>query len=67
MERGLFVRSRRDGQIILELEPDTVYHLDDQQKKNIFEAKEQIQNKQFLPNEDADKDVDEWLNKQFGR
>ena len=44
-------------------EPDTIYQLNDQQKKNISEAKEQIRNKEFLSNEDVDKDIDEWLNK----
>ena len=44
-------------------EPDTIYQLNDQQKKDVSEAKEQIRNKQFLSNEDADKDIDEWLSK----
>jgi hypothetical protein len=44
-------------------EPETVYHTNDQQKKAIEEAKEQIKNKQTLTDEQASKDIDEWLNK----
>jgi hypothetical protein len=49
---------------LLELqEPDRIYHVNDQQRKNISEAKEQIRNNQSISNEDANKDIDEWLNK----
>jgi hypothetical protein len=44
-------------------EPETVYHTNDQQKKAIEEAKQQIKNKQTLTDEQASKDIDEWLNK----
>ena len=44
-------------------ELETVYHTNDQQKKAIEEAKEQIKNKQTLTDEQAGKDIDEWLNK----
>ena len=44
-------------------EPETVYHTTDQQKKAIEEAKEQIKNRQTLTDEQASKDIDEWLNK----
>ena len=44
-------------------EPDTVYQLNDKQKKAIEEAKEQIKNNQTLTEEQANKDIDEWLNK----
>jgi metal-sulfur cluster biosynthetic enzyme len=44
-------------------EPETVYHTNDPQKKAIEEAKEQIKNKQTLTDEEANKDIDEWLNK----
>ena len=44
-------------------EPETVYHTNDQQKKAIEEAKEQIKNKQTLTDDQASKDIDEWLNK----
>ena len=49
---------------LLELqEPDRIYHVNDQQRKNISEAKEQIQNNQSISNENANKDIHEWLNK----
>ena len=44
-------------------EPDTVYQVNDNQKKAIEEAKEQIKNKETLTDEQANKDIDEWLNK----
>ena len=44
-------------------EPEAVYHTNDQQKKAIEDAKEQIKNKQTLTEEEAGKDIDEWLNK----
>lgn len=48
---------------LLELqEPDTIYKVNKSQKKAIENGKEQIKNKQFLTNKQADKDIDEWLN-----
>jgi len=44
-------------------EPDTIYALNTDQKKAVQEAKDQIKNNEFLSNEQADKDIDEWLNK----
>jgi len=44
-------------------EPETIYQTTDQQKKAIEEAKEQINNKQTLTDQEAGKDIDEWLNK----
>lgn len=44
-------------------EPESIYELNDTQKKRIEEAKEQIKNKQTLSDEQANKDTDEWLNK----
>ena len=44
-------------------EPDTVYHLNNDQKKAIEDGREQINNNQFLTDDDANKDIDEWLNK----
>ena len=44
-------------------EPDTVYQVNDKQKKAIEEAKDQIKNKETLTDEQANKDIDEWLNK----
>ena len=44
-------------------EPETVYQTNDQQKKAVEEATEQIKNGQTLTDEQANKDIDEWLNK----
>ena len=44
-------------------EPESIYEVNDAQKKKIEEAKEQIKNKQTLSDEQANKDTDEWLNK----
>jgi len=44
-------------------EPDTIYQVNDEQKKAIDEAKKQIKDKQTLSDEQADKNIDEWLNK----
>ncbi len=40
-------------------EPDTIYKVNDEQRKAIEEAKEQIKNKQTLSNEQSDKETDE--------
>ena len=49
---------------LLELqEPESVYEVNDAQKKKIEEAKEQIKNNQPLSDEQANKDTDEWLKK----
>ena len=42
-------------------EPESIYHVNEEQKKAINEAQEQIKNKQTLTDEQADKDIDEWL------
>ena len=64
------IRKTEDQQLLEEIstllelqEPDTIYQLNEQQKKDISEAKEQIKNEQFLSNEDVDKDINEWLSK----
>ncbi|HEY6503806.1 MAG TPA: hypothetical protein VIZ28_07530 [Chitinophagaceae bacterium] len=44
-------------------EPETVYQTNDNQKKAIEEAKEQVKNKETLTGEQASNDIDEWLNK----
>jgi len=44
-------------------EPETIYQTNDKQKQAIEEAKEQVKNKQTLTDEQADKDIDEWLSK----
>ena len=48
---------------LLELESDDIeiYKLNADQKKGISEAREQIKNGQYLTEEQANKDVDEWL------
>lgn len=44
-------------------EPESIYDVNDAQKKKIEEARDQIKNKQTLSDEQAEKDTDEWLNK----
>jgi len=64
------IRRTEDLQLLEEIsrlfelqEPDRIYHVNDQQRKNMSEGKEQIRNNQSISNEDANKDIDEWLNK----
>ncbi len=40
---------------------DDIYILSEQQKKDIEEAQEQYKKGQFISNEDADKQTDQWL------
>ena len=47
----------------LETEDIEIYKLNDDQKKAISEARQQIKNGQFLTEEQANKEIDEWLNK----
>ena len=47
----------------LESEDIEIYKLNDGQKKAIEEARKQIKNGQFLTDEQASKEIDEWLNK----
>jgi len=42
-------------------EPETVYTTNNEQKKAIDEAQQQIENKQTLDNDQANKESDEWL------
>ena len=44
-------------------EPETIYPVNDIQKKAIDEAREQIKNNQTLSDEQANKDTDEWLSR----
>ena len=49
---------------LLELETTEdieIYKLNDDQKKAISEARQQIKNGQFLTEEQANKEIDEWL------
>ena len=47
----------------LESEDIEIYKLSDEQKSAISESRQQIKNGQFLTDEQADKEIDEWLNK----
>lgn len=42
-------------------EPETIYNLNDEQRKAIEEAEEEIKNKHTLDNDQANKEADEWL------
>ena len=50
---------------LLEIDSESlgVYKLNDEQKMAIAESREQIRNGQFLSDEEADKEIDEWLGK----
>jgi hypothetical protein len=50
---------------LLELETEDIelYKLNDDQKKAINEARQQLKNGQFLTEDQANKEIDEWLNK----
>ncbi len=50
---------------LLELDTDDlgIYKLDDDQKMAINEARQQTKNGQFLTEDHANKEMDEWLNK----
>jgi tRNA A22 N-methylase len=47
----------------IETEDIEIYILHDDQKKAISEARQQIKNGQFLTDEQANNEIDEWLNK----
>ncbi len=64
------IRNTQDKYLLEEIsnlfqlqEQETIYQLNDGQKKKIDEARTQIQDKQFLSDEEANKDIDEWLKK----
>lgn len=65
------IQKTQDGRILeeayrlLEIETDEieVFKLNDGQKNAISEARQQIKNRQFLTEEQANKEIDEWLNK----
>ena len=50
---------------LLELESEDIdiYKLTAEQQKSVKEAQEQIRNGQFLTDDQANKEIDEWLNK----
>ena len=47
----------------LETEDIEIYKLNDDQRKAIGEARQQINNGQFLTDEQSNKEIDEWLSK----
>lgn len=47
----------------LDNEIQETYKLNAEQKSAIAEAREQIKNGDFLTNDQADQEIDEWLNK----
>ena len=47
----------------LENEIEETYKLDSEQKIAIAEARKQIKNGDYLTNEQANQEIDEWLNK----
>jgi hypothetical protein len=47
----------------LETEDIEVYKLNNDQRKAISEARQQIKSGQFLTDEQSNKEIDEWLNK----
>lgn len=47
----------------LETEDIEIYKLNLDQKEAISEAREQVKNGQFLTEDQANKEIDEWLNK----
>lgn len=47
----------------LESEDIEIYKLSDEQKSAVNEAREQIKRGEFLTDDEANKDIDEWLNK----
>jgi hypothetical protein len=47
----------------LETEDIEIYKLNDGQRKAIGEARQQINNGQFLTDEQSNKEIDEWLSK----
>jgi hypothetical protein len=47
----------------LETEDIEIYKPSDDQKRAVDEARQQIKSGQFLTNDQADKEIDEWLSK----
>lgn len=47
----------------LETEDIEIYKLNDAQRKAITEARQQINNGQFLTDDQSNKEIDEWLSK----
>jgi len=49
--------------LALETEGLDVYKLNEEQKNSVAEAREQIKRGQFLTNDQANNEIDEWLSK----
>lgn len=49
--------------LALETEDIELYKLNDDQRTAVAESRQQIKDGLFLTNEQADKEIDEWLNK----
>ncbi len=47
----------------LETEDIEIYKLSDEQRKAVNEAKQQIKSGKYLTDDQANKEIDEWLNK----
>lgn len=45
------------------IEDTPYYHLNERQKKAVSAAREEIKNGKYLTNEEANRDMDQWLNK----
>jgi len=48
---------------LLEIESEDIdiYKLSEEQKKGIDKAREEIKKGKFIPNDEADREIDEWL------
>jgi len=65
------IQKTQDGRILeeayrlleLETEDIEIYILNDDQRNAINEARQQVKNGQFLTEEQANNEIDEWLNK----
>lgn len=55
----------REAYRLLELETEDIeiYKLSDDQRKAVLEGRQQIRNGQFLTDDQANNEIDEWLNK----
>lgn len=47
-------------------EEEEIYHLSDEQLKAVEEAQEQYRRGEYVTNEELEKEIEEWLNEQFG-
>ena len=47
----------------LKMKVQDIYHLNEEQKTIIEKAREQIKNGDYLTNEEANQEINQWLNK----